>query len=132
MNFKAERVIVILVVVSFVFTSVYVLMLQGIPLTREEAIEISMNTTILREAQERGYNVVVVSDVQTDYWNADFIRSSKEKLLNEFGKLPYEYTKLPDDHGVWRVFWIVPPGLYILHFIDELSGQILYESCLFT
>jgi hypothetical protein len=125
MNFKAERVIVILVVVSFVCTSVYVLVVQGIPLTQDEAIEISVRTSVIRYAQERGYDVGM-SDVQASYWSADFIRSEKLKGSSDV------MQRLPDDHGVWRVFWIVPPGLHVLHFIDELSGQILYESCLFT
>jgi hypothetical protein len=117
-----HAVVVILAAFSFVWASSYVLVVQGISLTQDEAIGISMKTSIIRYAQERGYDVGM-SDVKASHWSVDFIRSEKLKGSSDV------MQRLPDDHGVWRVFWnIGPPGLYVLHFIDELTGQILYES----
>jgi len=113
-----------LVVASFVLTSVTVLLLQGDSLTREEAIGISRNTPIVQEALGLGDRLGGIPRVTADHWNATYIISLKQKNPNH-----EEFENLPEDHGVWRVFWIIfPPGEHILHFVDELTGQVLYEA----
>lgn len=88
--------------------------------TREEAIEISRNTPIVQQALSHGGNPRVTAD----HWNATYTISLKQKYPNH-----EEFENLPEDHGVWRVFWIIfPPEEYILHFVDELRGQVLYEG----
>jgi len=117
-----ERILAMLVIVSFAFTSLTMLVVRGNSLTREEAIEISRNTPIVQEALNNPYTMSGMMIIDANYWNATYIRSLKEKL-------PGVYKELPDDHGVWRVCWdITPPGYQILHFIDKLTSQILYEE----
>jgi len=109
-----------LVVASFVLTSIGILMVQAIPLTREEALEISRNTTIVQTALNEGKGMLAI---EANHWSAAHIRSLKRKYPGDV------YEKLPYDHGVWRVCWdITPPGYQILHFVDELTGEILYEK----
>lgn len=49
---SAEKLLVILVVFAFAFTSVNMLVLQGNALTKEEAIEISRNSELVRSLLE--------------------------------------------------------------------------------
>jgi len=123
MNVSAEKMMVILVVSSFALTSISVLVVRGGSLTREEAIEISRNTCAVQEDLSYGG----IPGVTTDYWNATFIRSLKQKY-----PALREIENLPEDHGVWRVFWAMLPGYYVLHFIDELTGKVLHESILYV
>lgn len=120
MNVNIEKVMVILVLFSFALTSITILIVQGNSLTGEEAIEISRNTSIVQEALSYGG----IPRVTADYWNATYIISLKQKYPND-----EEFENLPDNHGVWRVFWIIfPPEEHILHYIDELTGEVLYEG----
>ena len=126
MNLTVEKTLIMLIISVLVLASATTLALQGGVLTREEAIAISKNTPIVQEALSRGKGMMIT---ETDYWSADYIEASKKDFLDKFDKLPDVYEKLPDDHGVWRVHWdVTPPGYQILHFIDELTGQIPYEE----
>jgi len=49
---NAEKLLVILVVFAFAFTSINMLVLQGNALTKEEAIEISRNSELVRSLLE--------------------------------------------------------------------------------
>jgi len=123
MRTNLEKLIVIFIVSVFALTSITILIVQDNSLTREEAIEISRNTPIVQEALNNPHTRSEMMIIEADYWNATYIRLSKERQPN------VDWSFLPDDHGVWRIHWdITPPGYQILHFTDELTGQILYES----
>jgi hypothetical protein len=123
---NVEKSLVMLVVFVFAFTSINMLVLHGNALTKKEAIEISRNTPVVQEALNDPHTKSDMIIIDADYWNATYIRSLKEEL-------PGVYEELPDDHGVWRVHWgITPPGYQILHFVDELTGEILYEGVYYT
>lgn len=119
MKANAESTLVFVVLVSFVLTPINMFVVQGGSLTREEAIEISRNALIVQEALSKNKGTMLI---EADYWSIDYISVEREKGPGDI------MEKLPDDHGVWRVRWINDaPGYHILHFIDELSGQVLYE-----
>lgn len=89
-------------------------------LTMEEALEISRNAPVVRKALSKAKDSMVV---KVDYLSADYIRSEKAK----WG--PYDlYAKLPDNHGVWKVIYNFGAEHYIYHYVDELTGRILYEA----
>jgi len=90
-------------------------------ITKQEAIEISRNTPIVQEALS--YGGEEASRVTADHWNATYIALLRQEHPNL-----REIENLPEDHGVWRVFWVILPGYDILHFIDESTGQILFEG----
>jgi hypothetical protein len=97
----------------------------------EQAVEISRKTLAVQEALQRASRLGFPEDrfhPGVSYWDAAYIRSLKQERLRGS-----EIKNLPEDHGVWRILWhIMPPGDWILHFIDGLTGQILYESVLHT
>jgi hypothetical protein len=116
---KIEIVLTVTVVLFFAFISISVIIKGGEPLTREEAIAISKTTpivqTVLSEAKDQ-------TTIKVDYYSADYIGS----LTGTFPSDVLE--KLPRDHGVWRIQWTNDaPGWWIIHYIDELTGQILSE-----
>jgi hypothetical protein len=120
LKINAEGILSILIITAFILTSIIVYATGGNSLTREEAIEISRNATIVQTALNEGKGMLAI---EANHWTAAYIRSLE-------GKYPGDvYEKLPQGHGVWRVCWdITPPGYQILHFIDELTGEILYEN----
>lgn len=122
MKIRVETILAMFVVASFALALTNMIV-QGGSLTKDEAIEISRNTPIvqqaLREKEVHRGSMVILAD----YWNSSYINFQRQN------KYPGDITeKLPTDHGVWRIGWSNDaPGYHILHFIDELTGQILYE-----
>ena len=126
MSINVEKAAVIFVVFSFALASINLLIVQGEYLTREEAIEISKNTPIVQEALSCGG--MNASRVTADHWNATYVIFLKQEHPNL-----REIENLPEDHGVWRVFWVIlPPGYDILHYIDDLTGEVLHEGVLYA
>jgi len=121
-NVNAEKVIITLVALSFALTSASTLITAGNPLTKEEAIEISRNRPIVQEAFN--YAGDVVYTMKAEHWDAAYIISLKEKHPNMI-----DWQNLPEDHGVWMIHWtITVPGLLVTHYIDEFTGEILFEG----
>jgi len=105
-----EKILVILVVASFVFTSINIFAARRGLLTREEAIEISRNSKLVQSLLE----------------NAD--RYTLEvHYLNK--------TQSGKEHGIWKIMWYIhPTGAIsafeygVSHSIDEETGEILDEG----
>ena len=125
-RFSMEAVIVIVVVLSFILTSTVMLgpCILGRPLTEEEAIEISRKSSLVQKAFtfRRGYEV----SLEIEHWSTTYIKSIKDEYA-WMGDYPYGF--LPDDHGVWKLHWEMP-SINIVHWVDDLTGQILHESSL--
>lgn len=120
-----DKVIVIVVALSCILSSVVMLgpRVLGKPLTQEEATEVSMNSSIVREAftYPRGYMVTL----EIEHWNTTYIASIKQEYAYMGEKNPYGF--LPDDHGIWKLNWLIS-STSILHWIDDLSGQIIAQE----
>jgi len=115
-----------LVIVSFAFTSINIFAVQGGSLTREEAIEISRNSGLVREFLENadGYTLEV------HHMN----RTQIDRLIEEY---PRRREWYPDDHGVWDVTWYIHPvdapsafAYVVTHIIDEETGEITHEGAI--
>jgi len=97
------------------------------PITMEQAVEISRKTPAVQEALQHASRLGFSEDEfypGVSYWDAAYIRSLKQKHPHM-----WEWKNLPEDHGVWKILWIImPPGYWISHYVDGLTGQILYEG----
>jgi RNA-splicing ligase RtcB len=115
-----EIALVVTIVLSFALISASVIKKGGEPLTREEAIAISKTSPIVQTALSEAGDKTTL---KVKYYSAEYIRSWAEKSSDDV------LEKLPRDHGVWLVYWINDaPGWRITHYVDELTGKILYES----
>jgi hypothetical protein len=91
-------------------------------ITREEAIEISRNTSAVQEFLEDA----------TTYWvNATYLDEEEIMLWKEWR--PELFGNFPSDHGVWEIMWTIrlkPSGISqtsLYHYIDEETGEIILE-----
>jgi hypothetical protein len=96
--------------------------------SEEDALEISKNSTTIQEMLPNAgwYKVNRI-----EYVNVTRVCELKE------GNDSWYYEFLPDDHGVWKVHWFIHPRdgpsatfFSITHWIDEETGEILYEDTL--
>jgi hypothetical protein len=119
-----EGVTLTFLVGILVFTS---FMALTSPITSEQAVEISRNRPIVQKALQEASRLGYSKDAfypAVSYWDAAYIRSLKQEYPHGS-----EEEKLPEDHGVWKILWVImPPGYWILQFIDGLTGKILFES----
>lgn len=110
MNVNKEKVMAILVVFSFVLTSISIFAVQGGSLTKEEAIKISRNSKLVRSLLEGA-----------DYYTLEV------HYLNR--------TQVNNDRGMWFITWYIHPigavsgfAYVVSHSIDEETGEILDEG----
>jgi hypothetical protein len=123
-----EKVIVAVVALSCILNSVVMLgpRVLGKPLTQEEAVEISRSTPIVeRKLNFRRQYGFEALPLKTEHWNTTYIASIKQEYAYMGEKNPYRF--LPDDHGVWKLLWS-DDMTAILHWIDDLTGQIIGEE----
>jgi hypothetical protein len=126
----AEKTIAILIALTCILTSTVILgpRVLGKPLSQEEAVEISRNTSIVETdfnyRRQYGFRVLIL---EIEHWNTTYIASIKQEYAYMGAKNPYGF--LPDDHGVWKLLWSIDSA-HILHWIDDLTGQIIAEESL--
>jgi len=109
-----------LVIVSFAFTSVNLLSAQGSPITREEAIEISKNATLVQE----GLAIARSTSIEALYLNSTEVEQKKE------GSSRILFENVPEGHSVWEIRWWFGAGLggYVIGVIvDAEVGAIITE-----
>jgi len=116
--------IITLVIASFAFTSINTLIAVGGPITREEAIEISRNTKLVRSRLE-----------EADRYSFEirhFNQTQIEKIIEQY---PDRRAWYPKDHGAWDITWYFHPrgavsavARVVSHTIDDETGQILFEE----
>lgn len=127
MRVKTVKILLITSILSCVAVATVLVAVYHLRnITREEMIEISRNTTTVQEALEDASKCGRDLRVTAEYWSATYIRSLKQSYPNVT-----EWKNLPEDHGVWKVTWresTSGDGIDILYFIDELTGEILFES----
>jgi len=121
---------VTLVIVSFVFASVIILSIGEAPITREEAIEISKGSSLVKEGLAIAYSV----SVETHYYNSQRIEQLREWHQNEiFKNVPKDEfweEKVPKGHNVWEIIWWISTGIggyAIIVIVDAEAGVIITE-----
>jgi hypothetical protein len=124
LNGTLERIIIALAVVSFAFTSVSLLSIREVPLTREEAIEISKGSSLVKEGLAIAYSI----SVEANYYNSQRIEQLRE-LHPAFWEEEVA-RKLPKGHSVWDIIWYFHKeigGYTIGVIVDAEVGAIINE-----
>lgn len=105
-----ERILAMLVIVSFVFTSINMFVVQGGSVTKEEAIEISRNSKLVRSLLEGADRYTL----EVHYLNK---------------------TQSGKNHRRWHITWYIHPtgavsafSYIVSHSIDSKTGEILAEG----
>lgn len=144
MNISLEKVITLFVIAAFFVTSVNSLSALGDPITKEEAIEISKNSELVKE----GFAVAHSCGVEANYYNSSRLEELKnmkftytKKILNETTRLWEEVVveipsswasiPIPEGHSIWQVVWDVNLGVggyLVIVIIDAETGSIIHEE----
>ena len=124
MNVNLERIMVILVIVSFAFTSINLISAQGGPITREEAIEISRNSQLVQSLLENADRYTL----EVSYLNRTQVNKMRENLR-------WFRECCSENRSVWIVSWYIHPigarsgfAYSVGHVIDGETGEILDEG----
>ena len=113
-----ERIMVMLVIASFAFTSVSLLIIREVPLTRKEAIEISKGSSRVKKG------LAFNSGVEASYYNSSMVEQLKLGHNREI------YEKVPKGHSIWKITWYIGTGIggYTIGVIvDAEVGVIITE-----
>jgi len=132
MRVNAEKVIATLVVLSFTLTLMSTLIVAGNPLTREEAIEISRNSELVKQslAIARSFSI------ETHYYNLSALENLRQwhsdPIFQNASKDSFWEEKLPDGHTAWEVIWWFnyyrAGGLSVQVIVDAETGTMIHEA----
>jgi len=111
-----------LVIGVFIVTSISIGALGG-SITKEEAIEISRNSGLVKE----GMSTYDHSQVDATYYNSSLVEQMKEGHARDI------YEKVPEEHGIWKVTWTFNPGGLLIGYtviviVDAETGTIVYST----
>lgn len=118
---KPEKAIISVIIGVFILSSVNLLSALGKPITREEAIEISRNSELVKE----GLAIARGVSISATYDNSSMIEQLK------LGHNRKAYEKVPEGHGAWTVVWTIYKdvgGYLIIVIVDAETGIIIHET----
>ncbi|MBX5327351.1 MAG: hypothetical protein ACQXXH_04695 [Candidatus Bathyarchaeia archaeon] len=128
---KLEKVMVLVVIGVFIVSSVNSLSGLGDPITREEAIEISKNSELVKE----GLAVAHRFTIETNYYNSSRLEQLRKWHSDEiFKNVPRDAfweEKVPEGHSVWEVIWWFRYGVggyNVIVIVDAETGTIIHET----
>jgi len=120
---KTEKVIILTVIGVFILSSINSLSALGNPVTREEAIEISKKSELVKEGMAtHGYFGIG----EVGYYNSSWVEQMKKGHARE------TYEKVPEGHGIWQVIWTFGNGIMrgytVIVIVDAETGAIIHET----
>ena len=118
---KPEKVIILTVIGVFVLSSVSSLSAFGNPITRQEAIEISKNSDLVKE----GLAIAHSFSVDATYYNSSMVEQLKLGHNREI------FENVPEGHGAWEVVWGINRGgggYLIIVIVDAETGTVIHET----
>jgi len=123
MDISFEKVIILIVISVLVMTSADSLKAYGAPVTREEAIEISKNSRLVKESLSTAWRFYFPPEA--NYYNSSMVEMLKTTH-------PW-WTSIPieNGHSVWEVVWDIGTGRggYVVGVvIDAGTGAIIHEE----
>lgn len=124
MNVSLEKAMITLVLGVFLATLAISFNALGGSITKEEAIEISKNSALVKEGMATyGY-----FKFGAGYYNSSWVEQMKKGHAREM------YEKVPEGHGIWKVGWMFLVsedtfiGYTVIVIIDAETGTIIHET----
>ena len=131
MSINWEKVIIVIMIGALTLTSVYSLDALGNPITREEAIEISKNSELVKEGLAAAHRFTI----ETNYYNSSRLEQLKKWHSDEiFKNVPRDAfweEKVPEGHSAWEVIWWLRHGVdghTVIVIVDAETGNIIHEA----
>lgn len=121
MNLNLEKEITLSVILALIVTSINSLSTLGNSITKEEAIEVSKKSELVKEGLAIAYSF----EVESNYYNSSMVERMKRGHLGEI------FRMVPEGHSVWEVIWCVYEGVggYVIGvIINAESGVIIHET----
>lgn len=131
MNLK--KVIILLVIGTFIVTSVNSLIALGDPISREMAIEISKNSELVKHSLAISH----IFTIETNYYNSSRLEQLRKWHSDEiFKNVPRDAfweEKVPEGHSAWEVIWwfryqTKPGGYNVIIIVDAETAKIINET----
>jgi len=133
MNANLKKVIILLVIGAFIVAYVNLLKTPGDPITREEAIEISKNSELVKE----GLTIAHRFTIETNYYNSSRLEQLKKWHSDDiFKNVPTDAfweEKVPEGHSAWEVIWWISyqtklGGCAVIVIVHAETATIIYEA----
>lgn len=128
-----EKIIVSLILGTLIITSItsiYSLSALCNPITKEEAIEISKNSELVKEGLAVAYSI----SIEANYYNCQRIKQLKEWHQDEiFKNVPKDefWEESPEGHTAWEIVWYIHLGVggyLIIVIVDAEMGIMIHEE----
>jgi len=134
MNVELEKVITLLVIGGFIVASVDSLSALGDTITREEAIEISKNSELVKEGLAVAYSFTI----ETNYYNHSRLEQLKkwhsDEIFKNVPKDEFWEEKVPKGHSAWEVIWWfryakgIAGGYNVIVIVDGETRIIIHQE----
>lgn len=125
MILNIEKIAIMLAIGSFIVAFASSLGTFGNALSKEEAIEITKRSNLVKEGITT-YGFVSIGEV--DYHNASWVEQMKKGHAREI------YEKVPEGHSIWKVIWTFKPkgglmtGYTVIVIVDAETGTLIHET----
>ena len=109
--------------IAFSVISINSLTTLGDPITKEEVIEISKNSELVKE----GIATFSCFTVEANYYNSSLVEQMKKGHTREM------YEKVPEGHSIWKVIWAftyggLMVGYTVIVIVDFETGTLIHET----
>jgi len=124
MNINLEKAMILLIVAVFIVTSINSLNALGNPITREEAIEISKNSGLVKE----GMATTQMASIDPTHYNSSMVEQLRGGHNWEL------YERVPVGDSVWKVVWWFSywiggsSGYTVIVIVDAETGIMIHET----
>ena len=119
--------------IAVVATYTYMQRPSSPSITREEAIEISTNSELVKEGLTIARNVTI----ETNYYNSSRLEQLKiwhsDDIFKNVSTDAFWEEKVPEGHSVWEVIWwfhyqTKPGGYNVIVIVDAETATIIHEE----
>jgi hypothetical protein len=118
---RLERAIILAVIGVFILSCLNLSSVFSNSITKEEAIEISENSDLVKEGLAIAYSF----SADATYYNSSAVEQLKQGHNREI------YENVPEGHGAWELVWGINRGLggyLIIIIVDAGSRTMIHET----